>query len=64
MLKINEQASDINDAGYKAAAKVNLSNEQATTITGPIFFNRKIVAGVTVTLEGFGKEAENITLTR
>ena len=55
VLKINEQASDINDAGYKAAAKVNLSNEQATTITGPIFFNRKIVAGVTVTLEGFGK---------
>ena len=52
VLKINEQASDINDAGYKAAAKVNLSNEQATTITGPIFFNRKIVAGVTVTLEG------------
>lgn len=55
MLRINEQADDINDAKYKAAAKVNESNESATTLTGTIWANPKVVAGVTVTLAGLGK---------
>ena len=55
VLRINEQSEDINEAKYKAAAKVNESNESATTITGTIWANPKLVAGVTVTLEGLGK---------
>lgn len=55
VLKINEQASDLSDAGYKAAAKVNESNESATTISGRIFAKPKIVSGVTVKVEDFGK---------
>ena len=55
VLKVNEQASDLSDAGYKAAAKVNESNESATTISGRIFAKPKIVAGVTVSIEGLGK---------
>lgn len=55
VLRINEQSEDINEAKYKAAAKVNESNEKATTISGTIWANPKIVSGVTVTLEGLGK---------
>lgn len=54
-LKINEQADDINDAKYKAAAQVNEANEQATTITGTIWANPKVAAGTTVTIVGLGK---------
>lgn len=55
VLRINEQSEDINEAKYKAAAKVNESNEKATTISGTIWANPKVVSGVTVTLEGLGK---------
>ncbi|MDU7833683.1 MAG: hypothetical protein E7J75_00805 [Blautia sp.] len=55
VLRINEQADDINDAKYKAAARVNESNESATTLTGTIWANPKVMAGVTITLSGLGK---------
>ena len=55
VLRINEQSEDINEAKYKAAAKVNESNEKTTTIAGTIWANPKVVAGATVTLDGFGK---------
>lgn len=55
VLRINEQADDINDAKYKAAAKVNEANESATTLTGTIWANPKVVAGGTITLSGLGK---------
>lgn len=54
-MKVNEQASDINDAGYKGAAKVNEANESATTLSGKIWPNPKIVSGVTVDVSGLGK---------
>lgn len=54
-LKIDEQADDINDAKLKIAARVNESNEQATTISGTIWANPKVVAGATVTIEKLGK---------
>lgn len=54
-LKINETIDSVADARLKAAAKVNKSNEGATTINGPIWPDVKICAGVTVKLEGFGK---------
>lgn len=55
VLRINEQAEDITEAKRKAAAKVNESNEKATTLTGTIWANPKIVSGVTITLADFGK---------
>ena len=55
VLRLNEQSDDINDAKFKAAAKVNEANEGTTTISGQIWANPKIVAGATVKLEGFGK---------
>lgn len=55
VLKINETADDSTDAYYKAAASVNLSNEKATTISGQIWPNPKICAGVCVTISGMGK---------
>ena len=55
VLKINETASDAADAYYKAAAAVNQSNEQATTLSGEIWPNPKICAGVCVTISGMGK---------
>lgn len=54
-LKINETTDSPADAKLKAAAKVNKSNEEATTITGTIWPDVKICAGVTVKLSGFGK---------
>lgn len=54
-LKINVTADSIADARRKAAASVNKSNEGATTITGTIWPDVKICAGVTVKIEGFGK---------
>ena len=55
VLRINEQCDDANEAKYKGAAQVNAANEQATTITGTIFYNPKVVAGVTVNIKGIGK---------
>lgn len=55
VLKINETADDATDAYYKAAASVNKSNEKATTITGKIWPNPKVCAGVCVTISGMGK---------
>ena len=55
VLKINETADSVSDAYYKAAAKVNKSNESATTISGSIWPDPKICAGVTVTISGFGR---------
>lgn len=54
-LKINETADSAADARRKAAAQVNLSNEGATTISGAIWPNIKICAGVTVKVTDFGK---------
>lgn len=55
VLKINETAYDATDAYYKAAASVNKSNEKATTMTGKIWPNPKVCAGVCVTISGMGK---------
>ncbi|MCD8364781.1 MAG: hypothetical protein LUC83_03010 [Clostridiales bacterium] len=55
VLKISETADSQSDAYYKAAAKVNQSNEEATTISGNIFPNPKIVAGVCIKITGMGK---------
>lgn len=55
VLKISETAEDINAAYYIAAAKVNESNEKATTITGTIWANPDICAGICVTISRMGK---------
>lgn len=52
VLKINEQADSKTDAQYKAKARVDESNEQATTISGTIWANPKIAAGTTVQVKG------------
>lgn len=54
-LKINETADSAAEARRKAAAQVNLSNEGATTLSGTIWPDIKICAGVTVKVTGFGK---------
>lgn len=54
-LKINETAGSVAEARAKAAAQVNLSNQGATTISGEIWPDPRICAGVTVTVAGFGK---------
>ena len=54
-LKISEQSDSENDARIKAAAKVNLENERATTISGKIFARPEIVAGICVTVKDLGK---------
>lgn len=50
VLKITETADDYDTAYYMAAAKVNQSNEGATTLTGKIWPNPKICAGTCVTI--------------
>lgn len=55
VLKVNETADDATDAYYKAAAAVNKSNEKATVISGKIWPNPKVCAGVCVTITGMGK---------
>lgn len=55
VLKITETADDYDTAYYMAAAKVNQSNEGATTMTGKIWPNPKICAGICVTISGMGK---------
>ena len=52
---INETCSSRKDAYYKAAAKVNESNREATVITGTMWANPKICAGVCVNVTGMGK---------
>lgn len=52
---ISEQFNDATDARIKAAAKVNLENEKACTLSGTITARPEIVAGMTVKVEGFGK---------
>ncbi len=54
-LKMNVSADSAAEARRKAAAQVNLSNEGATTISGTIWPNMKICAGVTVNVTDFGK---------
>ena len=55
VLKINETCDNRKDAYYKAAAKVNESNRAATVITGTMWANPKICAGVCVNVTGMGK---------
>ena len=55
VLNITEVADDCDTAYYMAAAQVNQSNEQATTISGKIWPNPKICAGICVTISGMGK---------
>ena len=55
VLKINETCDTQADAYYKAAAKVNEANRQATTLSGTMWANPKICAGVCVTVTGMGK---------
>ncbi len=55
VLRISETADSVEDAYYKAAAKVNKSNQEATTISADIFPNPKICAGVCVKVTGLGK---------
>lgn len=55
VLNITETAEDQNTAYYMAAAKVNKSNEKATTLSGNIWVNPAICAGICVTISGMGK---------
>lgn len=55
VLNITEVAEDYDTAYYMAAAQVNQSNEDATTISGKIWANPKICAGICVTISGMGK---------
>lgn len=55
VLQCNEQCSSLAEARYKATAKVNESNEEATVLTGKIFWHPKVVAGVTVNIKDLGK---------
>lgn len=55
VLNITEVAEDYDTAYYMAAAQVNQSNEEATTISGKIWANPKICAGICVTISGMGK---------
>lgn len=55
VLNITETAEDQNTAYYMAAAKVNKSNEKATTLSGKIWVNPAICAGICVTISGMGK---------
>lgn len=55
VLNITEVADDYDTAYYMAAAQVNQSNEQATTISGKIWPNPKICAGICINVSGMGK---------
>lgn len=58
VLKVNETCSSEAEAMIKGTAKVNQSNQKATTISGSIFPNPKICAGVCINLGAdFGKLA-------
>lgn len=53
-LKISERANSAADAKYKACAAINKSNMQATKLTGAIWPDSRIMAGVCVECKGFG----------
>lgn len=56
VLKVNETCNSEAEARRKGAAQVNLSNMKATTLSGTIFPNPKICAGVCISLgKEFGK---------
>lgn len=55
VLNITEVADSYDTAYYMAAAQVNQSNEKATTISGKIWPNPKICAGICVNILGMGK---------
>ena len=55
VLYINEVADSVADAYRKAAVAVNKSNQEATRLSGDIWPNPKICAGVTVTVSGLEK---------
>lgn len=55
VLKITETADDYDAAYYMAAAKINQSNEEATTLNGKIWANPKICAGICITVANMGK---------
>lgn len=58
VLKVNETCSSEAEAMVKGAAKVNKANQQATVLSGSIFPNPKICAGVCIKLgSDFGKLA-------
>lgn len=54
-LKVSEQAANESDAIAIIQAAVNNANEKACTLTGTVWANPKLVAGIVITLEGFGK---------
>ena len=54
-LKISEQAASESDAIAIIRAAVDTENEKATILTGDIFANAKVVAGIVVNVSGFGK---------
>jgi len=55
ILKVSQTADSQGDAYRKAAAAVNESNEEATTLKGDIFPDPNICAGVCVKVRGMGK---------
>ena len=55
VLNITEVADSYDTAYYMAAAQVNQSNEKAITISGKIWPNPKICAGICVDIIGMGK---------
>lgn len=54
-LKVSEQAANKSDAIHLISAAVNNANEKACTLTGTVWANPKLVAGIVITLSGFGK---------
>ena len=54
VLHINETADSVADAYRKAAVAVNESNQEATRLSGDIWPDPKICAGVTVEVSGLG----------
>lgn len=54
-MSVTEQMTSLKDGKRKAAALVNKANEEATTLSGTIYPNPKIIATATVTITGMGK---------
>lgn len=54
-LKLNTRAESPEQAKSKAKAAINRANDEATTATLSLWGNPKLVAGMNVELEGFGK---------
>lgn len=55
VLRINETCDSKADARIKAAAAVNKSNREMTTLSGEILANPKLFAGRTIKIEGLGR---------